>query len=169
MDNIIIKGKIREALKYFVVKDKQALSRVDIYEPTISHRIAVYLEDFFPGFDIDCEYNKTLIGYKKDVNGKKIRPDIIIHKRMKNEFNCVIVEVKKNGKNSKLAKSDIEKLKRCMKGTLNYDLGVFIGILKQKIDICWIEKNNNSILESWENIWKKGESNAKNSSGLQKN
>jgi len=155
MNNRIIKGKIREALKLFIAKDKQALLAVDIYEPTISHRIAVYLEDLFPGFDIDCEYNKTLLGKKKDMNGKKIRPDIIIHTRMTNEVNSVITEIKKSGKNSKLAKSDIEKLKRCMKGTLNYDLGVFIGILKRNIDICWIEKNNNSILESWENIWKK--------------
>jgi len=155
MNNSIIKGKIREALKMFIAKDKQALLRVNIYEPTISHRIAVYLEELFPKFDIDCEYNKTLLGKKKDRNGKKIRPDIIIHTRMTNEANSVIAEIKKSGKNSKLAKVDIEKLKRCMNGTLHYDLGVFIGILKRNIDICWIEKNNNSILESWENIWKK--------------
>jgi len=155
MNNSIIKGKIREALKLFIAKDKQALLRVDIYEPTISHRIAVYLEELFPEFDIDCEYNKTLLGKKKDMNGKKIRPDIIIHTRMTNVANSVIVEIKKSGRNSKLSKSDIEKLKKCMNGILNYDLGVFVGILKRKIDICWIEKNNNSILESWENIWKK--------------
>ncbi len=152
INNNIIKGKIREALKLFIVKDKQALLCVDIYEPTISHRIAVYLEELFPDFDIDCEYNKTLLGKKKDMNGKKIRPDIIIHTRSTNEDNSVILEIKKSGKNSKLAKADIEKLKRCMTGTLNYNLGVFVGILKRKIDICWIEKNNNSILESWENI-----------------
>jgi len=152
MENSIIKGKIREALKLFIAKDKQALLRVDIYEPTISHRIAVYLEELFPQFDIDCEYNKTLLGKKKDMNGKKIRPDIIIHKRMTNETNCVMVEVKKSGRNSKLSKFDIEKLKGCMFGTLHYDLGVFVGILKRKVDICWIEKNNNSILESWEII-----------------
>lgn len=155
MNNSIIKGKIREAIKLFITKDKQALLGVDIYEPTISHRIAVYLEKLFPDFDIDCEYNKTLLGKKKNMNGKKIRPDIIIHTRSTNEDNSVILEIKKSGRNSKLSKSDIEKLKSCMNGTLNYDLGVFIGILKRKIDIYWIEKNNNSILESWENIWKK--------------
>ena len=155
MSDSIIKRKIREALQLFIAKDKQALLRVDIYEPTISHRIAVYLEELFPKFDIDCEYNKTLLGKKKDRNGKKIRPDIIIHVRGANEDNSVILEIKKSGKNSKLARTDIEKLRGCMTDTLNYDLGVFIGILKRNIDICWIEKNNNSILESWENIWKK--------------
>jgi len=154
MNNRTRKGKIREALKLFIAKDKQALLSVDIYEPTINHRIAVYLEDLFLGFDIDCEYNKTLLGDKRNVNGKKIRPDIIIHTRMTNENNSVMVEVKKSGRNSKLSKADIEKLKNAMNGTLNYDLGVFVGILKRKIDICWIEKNN-LIPESWENIWKK--------------
>ena len=138
MDNIVIKGKIREALKMFIIKDRQVLLRVDIYEPTISHRIAVYLEGLFPEFDIDCEYNKTLLGDKKNIEDKKIRPDIIIHKRGNNYDNSVILEIKKSGKNSKLAKADIEKLKSCMTGSLNYDLGVFISILKRKIDICWI-------------------------------
>lgn len=155
MDNILIKRKIREALKLFIDKDKQALLRVDIYEPTISHRIAVYLEELFPENNIDCEYNKTLLRKKKDINGKNIRPDIIIHKRGTNADNSVILEIKKSGKNNKLAKADIGKLRRCMRDTLNYDLGVFVGILKRNIYICWIEKNNNSILESWENIWKK--------------
>jgi len=155
MNNSNIKGKIREALKLFNTKDRKALLDVDIYEPTISHRIAVYLEELFPDFDIDCEYNKSLLGNKRNVNGEKIRPDIIIHTRKTNEDNSVIIEVKKSGRNNKLSKSDIKKLKSCMSGTLNYDLGVFIGILKRKIDICWIEKNDNSILESWDNIWKK--------------
>ena len=155
MSNDIIKGKIREALKLFISKDKEHLLRVDIYEPAISHRIAVYLEKLFSDFNIDCEYNKALLGNKRNVNGEKIRPDIIIHTRKTNEDNSVIFEVKKSGKKNKLSKADIEKLKRCMNGTLNYVLGVFIGILKRNVYICWIEKNNNSILESWENIWKK--------------
>lgn len=155
MSNDIIKEKIREALNFFISKDKEELLRVDIYEPTINHRIAVYFEELFSEFDIDCEYNKALLGYKKNGNGKKIRPDIIIHKRETNEDNSVILEIKKSGKNSILAKADIEKLKRCMNGTLNYNLGVFISILKRNVWICWIEKNNNSILESWDHIWEK--------------
>ncbi|MFZ2411553.1 MAG: hypothetical protein WAW23_08285 [Candidatus Methanoperedens sp.] len=154
MNNNCIKEKILEALRLFINKDKQKLLQVDIYEPTISHRIAVYLEGLFPDYDIDCEYNKNLHGEKKDVNGKKIRPDIIIHKRLNDTDNCVIIEIKKNGKNSKLAKIDIQKLKDMMIGTLNYDLGVFVGVLKRRIDICWIEKNNGDISESFETIEK---------------
>jgi len=141
------KEKIRKALMSFIRQDKLNLLSVDIYEPTISHRIAVYLEKLFPKYNIDCEYNRNLIGEKKDSDGQKIRPDIIIHKRLSNS-NVVIIEIKKNGKDSKLAQKDISKLKKCMKGTLNYELGVFVGVLKKKIEICWIEKDGNQILET---------------------
>lgn len=143
------KDNIQAAIKKFIEKDKDDLLRVDIYEPTINHRIAVYLEELCKDFDVDCEYNKNLLGDKKNSNGKKIRPDIIVHKRG-TDSNSVIIEVKKNGINSKLTKEDIEKLKDCMFGTLNYKLGVFIGILKKKIDVCWIEKKDDAILETVE-------------------
>mgnify|MGYP001591232663 CR=1 FL=1 len=150
MENDCVKEKIIEALRLFISRDKQQLLEVDIYEPTLSHRIAVYLEDLFPEHDVDCEYNKNLSDPKKDVNGKRIRPDIIIHKRKNSDNNSVIIEVKKNGKDSKLARADIIKLKGCIQGSLNYNIGVFIGILKRRVDICWIEKSNNHISETFE-------------------
>lgn len=146
---MVTKDNIRAAIKKFIEKDKDKLLRVDIYEPTISHRIAVYLEETCTGFDVDCEYNKNLLGDKKTSNGKKIRPDIIIHSRV-TDSNSVIIEVKKSGTNSKLAKEDIKKLRDCMFGTLNYRLGVFVGILKKRVDVCWIEKENNLISETVE-------------------
>lgn len=152
MDNECKKVKIREALRLFIDKDKEELLKVDIYESTISHRIAVYLEGLFPDYDIDCEYNKNLLGDKKNVNGKKIRPDILIHKRLNNDANCVVIEIKKNGIKSKLAQADIKKLKDCMIGTLNYNLGVFVGVVKRKIQVCWIEKIYENFLESLETL-----------------
>lgn len=158
--NETYKENIRDALRQFIVKDKEKLLRVDIYEPTISHRIAVYLENLFPDFDVDCEYNKNSnegkeIEDKKNRDGKKIRPDVIIHNRGSID-NIVIIEVKKSGIKSKLAKTDIEKLEKCMNGALKYKLGVFVGVLKRKIDICWIEENNNKITKTIETLENKG-------------
>ena len=48
MDRTIVKQKIREALKEFIDLDKDDLLKVNIYETTISHRIALYLEKLFP-------------------------------------------------------------------------------------------------------------------------
>jgi len=145
------KEKIREAVREFKALDHAALLRVDIYEPTISHRIAVYLGNLFRGLNVDCEYSRNLSGAKKDNNGNKIRPDIIIHKRLSQE-NCVIFEIKKSGKDSLAAGLDIKKLEDAVGGGLGYDLGVFIGVLKRRIDICWIEKTANSLVKNCETI-----------------
>jgi len=65
MESDCVKEKIIEALRLFISRDKHQLLEVDIYEPTLSHRIAVYLEDLFPEHDVDCEYNKNLSDTKK--------------------------------------------------------------------------------------------------------
>jgi len=160
MKTEIVKGKIKKALLEFIEKDKKDLYTVDIYEPTLSHRIAVYLEELFSEYYIDCEYNKHLsknktISNNKNIisseTGKKrnIRPDIIIHKeRGKDTENLVIFEIKKCGKDTKKAKEDIKKLEDCLEKDLNYTIGVFVGILKGRVDIVWIEKDKNKIYES---------------------
>jgi hypothetical protein len=67
-------------------------------EWAISHRLAVYLESFFNGWNVDCEYTK--MGHKfetkHDSNGNYKRPDIVIHKRglTSKEKNLLVIEVK---------------------------------------------------------------------------
>jgi len=138
-------------VREFKALDHAALLKVNVYEPTISHRIAVYLGNLFREMNVDCEYNRELLNAKKTTAGDKIRPDIIIHKRL-TPNNCVVIEVKKSGKDSQKSVADIKKLENAVNGNLGYDLGVFIGILKRRVDICWIEKNNNIIAKTCETI-----------------
>jgi len=162
----LVKEKIRKALRLFVEKDKrELLDAMDIYEPTISHRIAVYLENLFPKFHIDCEYNKHL-GHDKEISTDKkivdqttggtvkIRPDIIIHKERGSDMNNLVMsEVKKAGRDSKVGKEDINKLKMVIDSSeLHYSLGIFVGVLKRRIDIVWIEKNNGKVIEKPETL-----------------
>lgn len=156
-----MKKRIREALNLFVARDKGKLLEVDIYEPTISHRIAVYLEGLFPNYDVDCEYNKHLFDEKGNEKGKPVRPDIVVHKRL-TDNNCAIIEVKKAGAKSKLAEHDIQKLKLYLQGKLNYDLGVFIGVLKKRIDIVWVENKNDNIIITEEELNNYGRRNNEN-------
>lgn len=146
-----LKEKIITALKEFKEKDRIDLMNVNIYELTISHRIAVYLEKEFPEFNVDCEYNKNLGDPKRNQEDKNIRPDIIIHLRG-TEKNLVIFEIKKCGKDNKKAKCDMRKLKEIILSGLNYKLGVFVGVLKKKIDVVWIEKINGKIVNTSEII-----------------
>ncbi len=139
-----VKEKIRNVLRLFNEQDKPYLWSVDIYEPTLSHRIAVYLEQEFPGYVVDCEYNKNIGDPKRDDNGNKIRPDIIIHIRNDPDNNLAIFEIKKSGKDSQLGKADIGKLMRS--SNLNYQLGIFVGVLKNRIDIGWLENGSNNMI-----------------------
>jgi len=145
------KEKIREAVREFKALDRAALLKVNVYEPAISHRIAVYLGNLFRELNVDCEYNRNLLTAKKNTNGDKIRPDIIIHRRL-SPNNCIIFEIKKGGKDSVAARLDIKKLEDAVAGDLGYDLGVFVGVLKRRIDICWIEKINGIMNETCETI-----------------
>jgi len=67
-------------------------------EWAISHRLAVYLESFFAGWNVDCEYTKMGHDFrtKHDSNGKYKRPDIVIHKRGLTAIkqNLLVIEVK---------------------------------------------------------------------------
>jgi len=151
INNAEIKEKIKEAIMKFLEKDKSYFLKYGVYEVAMSHRIAVYLEDTFGGYVVDCEYNKMGDNPKTNAHGKKVRPDIIIHKRGQND-NLVVVEVKHAGKTSKKANNDINKLRAYMYKELNYKIGVFVGVLKSKTYLCWVEKNSGKFDETWETL-----------------
>jgi hypothetical protein len=69
------------------------------HECSIAHRLAVYLETACPVWNIDCEYNRIGQNHniKQNTEGKKIRPDVIVHHRDKLEIehNLLAIEVKK--------------------------------------------------------------------------
>lgn len=75
-----------------------------------AHRLAVYLEEHFPGWNVDCEYNKagTGINSKHNSTGAHKRPDIVIHKRelTEKENNLLVIEIKMESDDN----SDEEKL-----------------------------------------------------------
>lgn len=79
-------------------------------EWAISHRLAVYLESNFPGWNVDCEYIKMGPEYKTKhgSDGKYKRPDIIIHNRgrVDSVSNLLVIEIKMTEGND----SDEEKL-----------------------------------------------------------
>ncbi len=63
-----------------------------------AHRLAVYLEDYFAGFNVDCEYNKMGFEFdpKHDSYDRHQRADIVIHRRGRTELenNLLVIEIK---------------------------------------------------------------------------
>ena len=91
LDNIV-----DEVLRRLFRNDSELLR--EGLEWAISHRLAVYFESFFNGWNVDCEYTKMGHNYltKHDSNGNYKRPDIVIHKRglTSKEMNLLVLEVK---------------------------------------------------------------------------
>lgn len=122
---MIYREPIKQACER-LIKDDLYLLEVGINERTLTHRLAIYIEELFPGWDIDCEYNRNWINPKRlsnDFLSEKFKsdnidwitafPDIIVHKRWKDaEHNLLIIEVKKEGDSrwKKWIQFDIEKL-----------------------------------------------------------
>ena len=139
MNKVEVKDKIEKALKK--LKDKDfVLLKNDLNERTISHRLAIYIEDIFTEYDVDCEYNKIPEGSKildiiprkgsvdDDTKAVTVYPDIIVHKRDTNN-NFMVIEIKKSTNNSnkeidydKPYKFSIEDLIKKMKDDYKVDL-----------------------------------------------
>jgi hypothetical protein len=134
-----IKDKVIQAFQELVATDPFLLIN-DVNERSLTHRLAIYLEKRFPGYHIDCEYNRDGIGTRpkriseiKNLNsfrgeittdddkGVTVFPDIIIHRRGE-QSGLVIIEAKKSNSGPN---DDKQKLK-LYKEDLGYPYAFFI-------------------------------------------
>jgi hypothetical protein len=128
-------NKINTALS-LLRKNDYHLLKEDVNERSITHKLAIYLEQQFKDWDVDCEYNRNGhdkkeldLGYEQicndDEHAKTVFPDIIIHHRGKDE-NLIVIEVKKS--TSQVSKCfDIKKL-IAFKKQLKYQYAMFLEI-----------------------------------------
>lgn len=125
--------KVLQALEKFIKKD-QVLLEIDVNERSLTHRVAIYLQELFPDMDVDCEYNrddhepKELFlpggdGDTYDTNAQTVYPDIIVHKR-KTKNNLLVIEFKKTSSYIDDTK-DFKKLNE-YKNQLNYKYALFV-------------------------------------------
>ena len=100
-----------------VIDNDLRLLRLGPSERAVAHRLAVYLEQEFPAWSTDCEYNRQgNVGDRKQAvlnpneAAKDVDPDIIIHQRGPDGPNLLAIEVKPADCKEKDAKHDIRKL-----------------------------------------------------------
>jgi hypothetical protein len=95
--------KVVAALGEFYARETWLLEH-DLGERTLTHRVAVYLEKQYEGWEVDCNYDrlgertlrlpKGSIVSTDDRLGKSIFPDIVVHRRSVPE-NLLAIEVRK--------------------------------------------------------------------------
>jgi hypothetical protein len=153
---------LQKAVKMFYDRDFRLLE-LNVHEQTISHRIAVYLEQIICGtgvvVSVDCEYNrhlsfgKTIYDKCEQCEGldcwnktqhivfrtkcdelKSCRPDIVVHTRGTDENNLLVVEFKKNTPTDNV---DFAKLNclTCNEAGYKYRLGAYVSLNKSDYDI----------------------------------
>ena len=119
-----IEEKLKRSLALLMHHDSHLLEK-DVNELSISHRLALYLQQLFDSWDVDCEYNRNLDD-KKRLDEDIVRPDIIVHHRGKGN-NLMVIEMKKMTSTDEADASDSGKLRK-YKEQLGYQYVVFLKI-----------------------------------------
>ena len=88
-----VRARVDAAYEALVRHDRHLLE-VDASERSITGKLAAHLRLGFPGWDVDCEYNRD--GHQiKTLDGAMVFPDVIVHQRGTNQ-NLVVIEAKKS-------------------------------------------------------------------------
>lgn len=111
--------RVRAAYRALVRADRHLLE-VNSSERSLTHKLAEHMRDEFPGWDIDCEYNRD--GRAVKTHDGPVLPDVIVHHRGTDE-NLVVIEAKKRATYE--SGNDVEKLRR-FKEDLRYQTAILV-------------------------------------------
>lgn len=131
----IVESALYNAIDQLLRSDSEILF-IDVNERSISHRLANYLEPYFSGWNVDCEYNRNHEDPKRldiqrrnissdDTEATTVYPDIIVHRRGTDE-NLVVIEMKKTTSYEQ-DDYDLGKL-NAFKSQLSYQYAIFIKV-----------------------------------------
>ncbi|RQO81406.1 hypothetical protein [Acidovorax sp. FJL06] len=119
-----------------LLRNDHDLLGIDANERSITFRFAMYLQQYFPDWSVDCEYNRDGIEPKRlghlelypdseDVEAKTVFPDVIVHRRGTRR-NFLVLEFKKS--TSRVDRQiDLRKL-RGYKQQLGYEHALFVEV-----------------------------------------
>jgi hypothetical protein len=139
--------KVVSAIHEFYARETFLLDK-DAGERALTHRLAVQIEKQFPGWEIDCEYDRlgerTLrlphgsIVSTDDHLAKSIYPDIVVHRR-EVPNNLLAVEVRKSTNHQPLG-HDQHKLRALTDPHLwfAYWIGVLLTLGKKQVTMSEI-------------------------------
>lgn len=137
----MLESFVREALDRLFARDATLLGS-DNSEWAVAHRLAVYLEQLLPGWNIDCEFNRQgdAAEVKKRAGGSLVRPDIIVHHRgqVAREHNLLAIELKKTSSEQDHAKLQEYTAPAAGERKFQYRYGLAIA-LSDDCKMTWFE------------------------------
>ncbi|MFD0912706.1 hypothetical protein [Methylophilus luteus] len=134
-----VKNALEMAISRLLQKDHHLLA-ANASERSLTHWLAIHLMPFFKNYEVDCEYNRDGFDVKKlmlnerpvvdtQLEAVTVFPDIIVHRRGSNNYNLLVVEVKKS-KSAEGSGYDLMKLK-AFKEELNYTYAAHVILGEQ--------------------------------------
>lgn len=137
-------NKVVAALEMFYAREAYLLER-DIGERALTHRLAVYVEGQFSGWEVDCDFNRlgertlrmpkgSIVSTDDDI-GKSVYPDIVVHQR-EIPNNLLAIELRKAA-NHQPPEHDQHKLRGLTDPHLwfAYRIGVFLTLGKKRVTV----------------------------------
>jgi hypothetical protein len=136
---------VLQALEMLYARDSFLLEN-DAAEWTIAHRLAVYLGEALPGWNVDCEYNRQGLDrkVKRRAIATGVRPDIIVHHRgfVQKSHNLLAIELKKDATEADSGKACEYTAVPEAERTSQYQYGLALAV--RELQLTWFE--NGSVL-----------------------
>jgi hypothetical protein len=153
-------NKVVTALHEFYAREAFLFEK-DLGERTLTHRLAVHVERQFPGWEVDCDYDRlgdrtlrlphgTIIS-TDDHLGKSVYPDIVVHQRAIPN-NLLALEVRKAGNHQPVAHEQ-HKLRALTDPHLwfAYWIGVSVTLGKKQVTAAEVYSSGgkDEVLSGW--------------------
>jgi len=135
-------NKVVAALQEFYARETYLMEK-DLGERALTHRLAVHVERQFPGWEVDCDYDRlgertlrlphgTIVS-TDDHLAKSVYPDIVVHQRAIPN-NLLAIEVRKAA-NHQSVEHDQHKLRTLTDPHLwfAYWIGVLMTLAKKNV------------------------------------
>ncbi len=146
-----LKIKLKKIIDKFLENDIHLL-KIDSHESSLSFRIGSYLVEEFENWDVDMEYNRKGTEKKridKDNELSLFRPDLIVHKRNNDDYNYIVIQIKKNTYelNGDEVNKDRDYLKKLTldNGLYDYRFGILLFFY------CKQQSTTHPLIEYYEN------------------
>ena len=152
--------KVVGAIREFYACEVHLLEK-DLGERTLTHRLAVQVEKHFPGWEVDCDYNRlgertlrlphgTIVS-TDDALGKSVYPDIVVHQRdIPN--NLLAIEVRKVA-NHQPPEHDQHKLRALTDPHLWFAYWIGVLLILGKTSVASSEVYVGGVLDGPLSVW----------------
>lgn len=135
---------LKDALS-LLANEQPELLELSVTERALSHHLAIYIMEYFPGYHVDVEYNRDGYDPKRldlppktvlmdETRAVTVYPDIIIHRRNTAD-NLLVLEMKKPGGDIRYDRLKLEAFKR----ELSYQHAAHVVLGPNTQEITWVD------------------------------